>query len=85
MAERLAEHVGLDRAALEPLVRATVDQWAAMGARAALTGPIARGDDETVARQREAVARAAPELVPLWDALAEATRSLAARPKASEP
>lgn len=78
MAERLAGRVGLDRAALVPLVRATVDNWAGAGARVALTGPIARGDEETVRRQRAAVAAAAPELLPLWDALATATRTLAA-------
>ena len=43
----------------------------------ALTGPIARGDEATVARQRAAVAERAPELLPLFDALAEATRELA--------
>ena len=80
VAERLAKEVGLDRAALVPLVRATVDQWTSLGARAALTGPIARGDEETVARQRAAVADAAPDLIPLWDALADATRQLAASP-----
>ncbi len=38
--EGAAERVGgLDRAALAPLVRATVDNWVADGARAALTGP----------------------------------------------
>ena len=78
MAEHLAERVGLDRAALVPLVRATVDNWADAGARVALTGPIARGDEETVRRQRAAVATAAPDLLPLWDALASATRTLAA-------
>jgi predicted short-subunit dehydrogenase-like oxidoreductase (DUF2520 family) len=77
MAERLAVRAGLDRAALVPLVRATVDNWAQLGAHAALTGPIARGDEETVARQRAAVAVAAPELLPLWDALATGTRDLA--------
>ena len=77
-AERLAREVGLERAALVPLVRATVDQWAALGGRAALTGPIVRGDEETVARQRGAVADAAPEMIALWDALAAATRHLAA-------
>ena len=78
MAERLADQVGLDRGALVPLVRATVDNWAGAGARVALTGPIARGDEETVRRQRAAVAVAAPDLLPLWDALASATRTLAA-------
>ena len=79
-AERLARQVGLERAALVPLVRATLEQWASLGARAALTGPIARGDEETVARQRLAVAEAAPDMLALWDALATATRELAAAP-----
>ena len=79
-AERLASVVGLEREALVPLVRATVDNWARQGARAALTGPIARGDVATAARQREAVADAAPDLIPLWDALAAATRDLAIAP-----
>lgn len=51
--------------------------WARLGPRAALTGPIARGDAVTVARQRAAVAARAPELAPLGDALAERTRALA--------
>ena len=79
-AERLASAVGLEREALVPLVKASVDNWARQGARAALTGPIARGDVATAARQREAVADAVPELIPLWDALAAATRELAVAP-----
>lgn len=79
MAEHLAARVGLDRSALAPLVRATVDNWAADGAREALTGPIARGDEDTVSRQRTAVAEAAPELLPLWDALTTGTRELVRR------
>ncbi|MEO5817642.1 MAG: DUF2520 domain-containing protein [Gemmatimonadaceae bacterium] len=80
VAERLANEVGLDRAALVPLVRATFEQWTSIGARAALTGPIARGDEGTVERQRAAVASAAPDLLTLWDALADETRKLAASP-----
>ena len=49
------------------------------GAEQALTGPIARGDEETVARQRAAVEERAPDLLPLCDALVDATRALAAR------
>jgi predicted short-subunit dehydrogenase-like oxidoreductase (DUF2520 family) len=75
---------GLDREALAPLVRATVDNWAAHGPRAALTGPIARGDEGTVARQRAAVAERAPDLLPAFDALAGATRALAATPAVPE-
>ncbi len=84
-AERLARAVGLERAALVPLVRATMEQWASLGARAALTGPIARGDEDTVVRQRGAVAAAAPDMLPLWDALEAATRTLAATPAGARP
>jgi predicted short-subunit dehydrogenase-like oxidoreductase (DUF2520 family) len=76
-AERLAATAGVDRALLAPLVRAAVDDWAARGAEDALTGPIARGDEETVARQREAVAERTPDLLPLWDAMVDATRVIA--------
>lgn len=78
MAERLAGDVGLDRAALVPLVRASVDHWAELGGAAALTGPIARGDEDTVTRQRAAVAEFAPDMLDLWNALERATRTLAA-------
>jgi predicted short-subunit dehydrogenase-like oxidoreductase (DUF2520 family) len=75
-AERLAATAGVDRALLAPLVRAAVENWAARGAEQALTGPIARGDEETVARQRAAVEERAPDLLPLFDALTDATRTL---------
>jgi predicted short-subunit dehydrogenase-like oxidoreductase (DUF2520 family) len=75
-AERLAADAGIERALLAPLVLAAAAQWAALGAEAALTGPIARGDTTTVARQRAAVAERAPDLLGLWDALADATARL---------
>ena len=78
LAERLARSAGVDREPLVALVQATVANWSALGAAGALTGPIARGDEETVARQREAVAERAPEDLELFDALAAATRRLAA-------
>jgi predicted short-subunit dehydrogenase-like oxidoreductase (DUF2520 family) len=77
-AERLGATAGVDRALLAPLVRAAVENWAQLGAEAALTGPIARGDEATVERQRAAVQERAPDLVALFDALADATRALAA-------
>jgi len=78
-AERLAATAGVERALLVPLVAAAVDNWARLGAEDALTGPIVRGDDETVARQRAAVQERVPELLEMWDALVGATRQLAAR------
>jgi len=76
-AERVAATAGVKRELLVPLVRATVDNWAAQGAERALTGPVARGDEATVARQRDAVAERAPELLELFDALCAHTRTLA--------
>jgi predicted short-subunit dehydrogenase-like oxidoreductase (DUF2520 family) len=68
----------LDREALAPLVQATVANWLADGPERALTGPIARGDEQTVARQRAAVLQRTHDLAELFDALTEATRTLAA-------
>jgi predicted short-subunit dehydrogenase-like oxidoreductase (DUF2520 family) len=76
-AERLAATAGAERDVFVPLVRATVDNWAALGSEGALTGPVARGDDATVSRQRAAVAERMPELLPLFDALVDATHALA--------
>jgi len=78
-AERLLATAGADRAVLVPLVRAAVEAWARDGGELALTGPIARGDHETVARQRAAVAERTPDLLEVFDALAAATARLAAR------
>ena len=66
------------RALLAPLVRTTVESWATRGPENALTGPVARGDERTVTVQREAVAATDASLLPLFDALVERTRALAA-------
>jgi predicted short-subunit dehydrogenase-like oxidoreductase (DUF2520 family) len=79
-AERLAAGAGVERRLLVPLVRATVENWANLGPDRALTGPVARGDDATVARQRTAVAERTPELLELFDGLVTATRALARAP-----
>jgi predicted short-subunit dehydrogenase-like oxidoreductase (DUF2520 family) len=86
-AEQLASDAGVDRAFLVPLVRATVENWAALGARPALTGPVARGDEQTVAAQRAAVQERAPELLELFDVLVDRTRAVArdARDREAQP
>ena len=81
--ERLMAMVGVDRRMVAPLARAALDAWASRGAAAALTGPIVRGDEETVRRQRDALAARAPELLPMWDAMSARTRVLAAAANAA--
>jgi predicted short-subunit dehydrogenase-like oxidoreductase (DUF2520 family) len=80
-AEQVAAGAGLEREAarelLLPLVRQTVENVGALGPEAALTGPVARGDEATVEAQRAAVERVAPELLDLFDELVRRTRALA--------
>lgn len=64
------------RELLAPLVLRSAANWAERGS-AALTGPIARGDQATVAAHRAALAECAPELLPMYEALAERTQALA--------
>jgi predicted short-subunit dehydrogenase-like oxidoreductase (DUF2520 family) len=77
-ASELMRAAGVEHARelLAPLVLRTAENWARHGA-AALTGPIARGDETTVAGHRQALDRNAPELLDLYEALAERTRALA--------
>jgi len=53
--ERVATEVGLDLESFLPLTRAAVDDVAALGARAALTGPARRGDWATLSRHLDAL------------------------------
>jgi predicted short-subunit dehydrogenase-like oxidoreductase (DUF2520 family) len=70
------------RELLAPLVLRTAANWAERGPDA-LTGPIARGDAETVARHTAALGELAPELLPLYEALtARAARLGAGRTEA---
>ena len=78
-AEELLTAAGIEngRELLAPLVLRSAANWAERGSDA-LTGPIARGDEETVARHLEAIAATDPELEALYRALADRTRSIAA-------
>jgi predicted short-subunit dehydrogenase-like oxidoreductase (DUF2520 family) len=76
-AERLAATVGMEREDLVPLIGATVENWSRLGGERALTGPVARGDERTVAAQRQAIAERAPDLLALFDTMVDATRALA--------
>jgi predicted short-subunit dehydrogenase-like oxidoreductase (DUF2520 family) len=63
----LVAAAGAPPEALEPLMRRTIENGFE------LTGPIARGDWETVEAHREAIRRARPDLEELYHILAEAT------------
>jgi predicted short-subunit dehydrogenase-like oxidoreductase (DUF2520 family) len=75
----LLEEAGIQdgRELLAPLVLRTAANWAESGPDA-LTGPVARGDTDTVERHLAALRETAPELVPLYEALAERACELAA-------
>jgi len=79
LAEGLFARAGLDDglARFLPLSRASIDNVEALGAPAALTGPAARGDAGTIARNLEALAAAAPEAIPAYVALARVALDLA--------
>jgi predicted short-subunit dehydrogenase-like oxidoreductase (DUF2520 family) len=55
-AVRVADAAGVPPEALLPLVRATLENVTAVGSAAALTGPVARGDADTVSRHLDALA-----------------------------
>ena len=69
VASELFRAAGAPPEALVPLMHRTL----ANGFE--LTGPIERGDWETVEAHREAIRATRPDLEPLYDVLAEATRS----------
>jgi predicted short-subunit dehydrogenase-like oxidoreductase (DUF2520 family) len=67
VASELFAAAGAPPEALEPLMRRTIENGFE------LTGPIERGDWETVESHREAIRSVRPDLEPLYDVLAEAT------------
>jgi predicted short-subunit dehydrogenase-like oxidoreductase (DUF2520 family) len=69
VASELFDAAGAPPEALAPLMRRTIDNGFE------LTGPIERGDWETVEAHRAAIRATRPELEPLYDVLAEATKA----------
>lgn len=69
----------LARQMAEPLVTETISNVFRLGPAQALTGPIARGDLATVARQQQAVDAWNASAGQLYTTLAEATKALARR------
>lgn len=75
--ERLAAAAGVPADAYLALARGAIDNVAELGAAAALTGPVARGDHATVDRHRAVIDEYAPADRATYDALATATEELA--------
>jgi predicted short-subunit dehydrogenase-like oxidoreductase (DUF2520 family) len=67
VAGRLVEDAGAPAEALDPLMQRTIENGFE------LTGPIARGDWDTVEAHRDAIRARRPEYEDLYNALAEAT------------
>ncbi|MCK6504374.1 DUF2520 domain-containing protein [Myxococcota bacterium] len=65
-------------ALLLPLARASLENAARVGPATALTGPVARGDEEVLDAHRRALAQASPASLPTYDALLERARALVA-------
>lgn len=68
VASELFRSAGAPPEALVPLMQRTIENGFE------LTGPIERGDWETVEAHRDAIRATRPDLEPLYDVLAEATR-----------
>jgi len=75
----LLEAVGAPPEALTPLLRSVIDSGFE------LTGPIARGDWETVDRHLEAIREQRPELEELYLAMAAETARIAGQPLPGDP
>jgi len=77
----LAEQAGIDRAtawsALEVLIKTTHKNIEALGTKNALTGPIARGDIDTVKRHLEQLNQTTDDLDDLYRTLGSYTATLA--------
>jgi predicted short-subunit dehydrogenase-like oxidoreductase (DUF2520 family) len=71
--ESLAIQPEVSREMLAPLARRSLENAIALGPRAAMTGPIARGDAELVERQFTALEAANPRVATLYRALAAST------------
>ncbi|MBN1947277.1 MAG: DUF2520 domain-containing protein [Bradymonadales bacterium] len=89
IAARLLASAGIDpEQAIEmlgPLQRGTLDNLKTLGIPRALTGPVARGDFETVQSHLAAISRLAPELLPVYRQLGLVVLDLARRMAVDPP
>lgn len=85
MAEDMFTKAGVPWVAARPLVEAVVANAFELGPRAALTGPVARGDVETVAAQLRAVDVELPQWRSVFARFVEALAKLVGRSDQFEP
>ena len=78
--ERLADSVGVPLEAFLPIVRASVENAFTDGPAAALTGPVARGDQATIDAHRAALGDAHPGEIEGYDAMVGLARKLLEAP-----
>jgi predicted short-subunit dehydrogenase-like oxidoreductase (DUF2520 family) len=83
LAQQLLLEVGLDEpsaaVALQPLAAVTLGNVAELGTASALTGPIVRGDADTVRRHLDALEGLPEDWLPLYTALGRHTLAIAER------
>ena len=81
-AAEIWRHIGVTEEegvqAMLPLARATLENVASMGPDGAVTGPMVRGDADTLQGHLEALKARLPDLLPLYLALSRASLPLAA-------
>jgi predicted short-subunit dehydrogenase-like oxidoreductase (DUF2520 family) len=78
---KLMDHIQLDNStafkAMLPLVNSTIQNVLELGTKDALTGPISRGDIDTVKKQFEAISSTSKEQLAIYSCMAEETLKLA--------
>jgi predicted short-subunit dehydrogenase-like oxidoreductase (DUF2520 family) len=80
--EKLFDEAGVPFVAAQPLVHSVVANAFALGPSSAMTGPIARGDVQTVERQMRAVRRSDPGISDAFTDMARATAAFSGAPDA---
>jgi predicted short-subunit dehydrogenase-like oxidoreductase (DUF2520 family) len=82
---KLLDDIQLDNStafkAMLPLVNSTIQNVLELGTKDALTGPISRGDIDTVKKQFEAISSTSNEQLALFSCMAKETLKLAALSK----
>lgn len=76
------EEVGIE--ALIPLINSSIENVKALGTADAITGPISRGDVNTINLHMEAIKKHCPELLKLYSCLGRETLELASKKKLKE-